>query len=215
MAQVNTTASADAMLRKAGAIMYDCEIYRAIHQHGEVRNPELQYCGGWTDYEGMGISVITAYDFVKSEWGVYMSDNLKEFKTLVNSRQIVMGFNNKRFDDNLIRANGIPLEPEKSYDLWKEITDTQPQGMKSGFKLDFMLKANEIPAKTDMGSDAPRQAQQGEWGRLISYGLNDSLKQVQLLRLAINGVMKNPKNGEYMKIKMPWEVVKVDMGGIF
>tara|TARA_R110002096_G_scaffold298977_1_gene493439 strand:- start:2890 stop:3522 length:633 start_codon:yes stop_codon:yes gene_type:complete len=209
------TASADELLAKAGAIMYDCEIYRAIYMHGEFRDPKLQYCGGWTDYEGMGVSVITAYDFVMSEWGVYMSDNLKDFKTLINSRNIVMGFNSKRFDDNLIRANGIPLDPDKGYDLWKQIVDTQLPGQRKGFRLSDMLEANDIPAKTDMGSDAPRQAQQGEWGRLISYGINDSLKQVQLLRKAINGTMKNPKNGEYMTIKLPWEVVKVEMDGLF
>jgi hypothetical protein len=116
---------------------------------------------------------------------------------------------------NVMRANGVHIPPEKSYDLWRAITDTQPPGQKKGFKLDNMLKANGIPAKTGLGSDAPRQAQHGEWGKLITYCLGDTDKQVKLLRAAVNGTMVNPNAGGYMKVKMPWEVVPVEVGGLF
>ena len=207
--------SADQKLAKAGAVMYDCEIFKAIPVQGEVRDPKLQYCGGWEDYSGMGISLITAYDFVMQDWGIYMGDNIHEFKTLVNSRNIIIGYNNKRFDDNLCTHNGIYIDPAKSYDLWKAIVDTQLPGERGGFKLDSMLKANGITPKGGLGADAPKQAQMGLWGELCTYGLGDTNKQVQLLRKACNGTMRSPKNGEYMTIKLPWEAVKVDMGGLF
>ena len=92
--------SVDGDLAKCGAVMYDVEIYSAIPEDGVVRDPNLSYCGGWSDYEGMGVSVITAYDFVECQWLVFMSDNINTLRTLFNSRQIIMGFNNGRFDDN-------------------------------------------------------------------------------------------------------------------
>lgn len=207
--------SVDGDLAKCGAVMYDVEIYSAIPEDGVVRDPNLSYCGGWSDYEGMGVSVITAYDFVECQWLVFMSDNINTLRTLFNSRQIIMGFNNGRFDDNVLIANGIDIPASKSYDLWQQIVHTQPPGHRSGYALSKMLEANMIPAKTGHGSDAPRQAQEGRWGELITYCLGDTHKQVQLLRMACAGTMKNPHNGEYMKVKLPWETVDIEMDGIF
>lgn len=195
--------------------MYDCEIFAAIPQQGVVRDPRLYYCGGWEDYDGMGISVVTAYDFVEAEYKVYLSDNLDEFKTLTNSRQILIGFNNKKFDDNLLKANNFIIPSEKSYDMFLSIVNTQPPGERKGFSLNDLLKANGLSAKTGLGSEAPFQAQTGQWGKLINYCLTDTKKQVQILRLAGNGLLKNPKNNGFMTVKMPWEEKKIDEGGIF
>lgn len=207
--------SADEMLAKAGAVMYDIEIFNAIPDEREPRDPDLTYCGGWEDYSGMGISVVTAYDFVYSEMLVFLSDNMKKLGRLINSRRILMGFNNKKFDDNVLRANGIDVPQEKSYDLFLQIVNTQPPGNRKGFKLSNMLTANGIAPKSGLGSDAPRQAQKGEWGDLISYCIGDTMKQVQLLRMACAGTMKNPHNNQYMKIKLPWEAISVEIDGIF
>ena len=206
---------ADSDLAKCGAVMYDVEIFSAIPTEGEAREPDLQYCEGWHDYEGMGISVITAYDFVEAQWHVFMRDNLDSLKTLFNSRRLIMGFNNRRFDDNVLIANGVDIPANKSYDLWQQITITQIPGRRSGFALSKMLEANGIPAKTGLGSEAPRQAQEGRWGELITYCLGDTQKQIQLLRMACAGTMKNPNNGEYMTINLPWETNQVESDGLF
>jgi hypothetical protein len=134
---------------------------------------------------------------------------------LVNSRNIIIGFNNDRFDNNVCKANSILIQQAKSYDLWKAVTNTQPPGQRFGFSLDNLLKVNGLETKSGLGADAPRQAQQGEWGKLINYCMDDTRKEVQILRLACNGMLKNPKNSEYMKIKLPWEVVQVETGGLF
>lgn len=211
MAQV----SCDAMLKKCGAIMYDLEIVSCVPEHGVVRDPTLWYCGGWEDYAGMGISVITAYDFVEAIYRVFLQDNLNDFKLLVNSRNIIIGFNNARFDDNVLAANGIHIEKGKSWDLWKAITKTQPEGQRRGYKLNDLLKANNLASKTGLGSEAPKWAQKGQWGRNIDYCLSDTTKQVNVLRLACNGVLINPNGGGYMTIKPPWEEIEVETGGLF
>ena len=75
-----------------------------------------------------------------------------------------------------------------------------------------MLIANNIPVKTSSGAEAPKMAQRGEWARLINYCLGDVAKTVMVLRLACNGMMKNPKTGGYLNIRKPWEVIKVEAG---
>jgi len=207
--------SVDQKLAKCGAVMYDVEIISAVPDENEPRVQGLHYCGGWDDYAGMGISVITAYDFYHSNMLVYLSDNLDDFRTLVNSRDCIIGYNSIRFDNNVMAANGINISKEKVYDLWVAITNTQPSGHRSGYKLSNMLSCNGIDAKTEMGSEAPLLAQTGKWGRLITYCLGDTYKQVQLLRLACSGVMKSPKDGQYMNIKLPWDSVEIDKEGLF
>lgn len=207
--------SCDSALKKYGGIMYDLEIIAAVPEKGTPRDPSLHYCGGWEDYEGMGISVITAYDFVEERYRVFLQDNMNEFKLVVNSREIIIGFNNNRFDDNVLAANGIFIPKGRSWDLWKAITKTQPEGHRKGYDLNSLLKANDIPAKTGLGSESPKWAQTGKWGRNIDYCLSDTTKQVQILRMACNGTLRNPKSGGYMKINVPWEEIKVDEGGVF
>lgn len=202
-------------LAACSAVMYDVEILRAIPVKNEVRDQRLQYCGGWEDYEGMGISVVTSYDFVTNDFGVYLQDNLSELRTLFNSRRVIIGFNNRRFDDNVLAANGIHVASEKSYDLFLQIIRTQPEGQRSGFSLKRMLACNGIVEKSDLGSNAPMLAQTGQWGRLITYGLGDTNKQALLMRKAVAGTMVNPNHGGFMQIKMPWEVLGIEMDGLF
>lgn len=207
--------SVDQNLAQIEAVVYDVEIISAIPDVGKVRDPDLFYCGGWEDYEGMGVSVVTAYDFVESSWNVYLQDNLHQFKTLVNSRRTLIGFNNERFDNNVLRANGFLIPPEKSWDNWKAVVDTQPQGQRKGFSLNDLLVANGLQGKTGLGSEAPRLAQTGKWGELINYCLSDTARQLKILRLTCSNMLKNPKNGEYMEIKPPWDKIKVDKDALF
>jgi len=207
--------SVDQMLARIEAVVYDVEIIAGIPQAGEVRDPNLYYCGGWEDYEGMGLSVVTAFDFVECSWNVYLQDNLNEFKTLVNSRRTLIGFNNERFDNNVLRANGFIISAEKSWDNWKAVVNTQPHGQRKGFSLNDLLVANGMPAKTGLGSDAPRLAQTGKWGQLINYCLSDTDKQLKILRLTCSGLLKNPKNGGYMEIKPPWDNINFEKDSLF
>lgn len=202
-------------LAKVGAIAYDVEIISAIPQAGEVRDPSLFYCEGWEDYAGMGLSVVTAYDFVEKAYRVYLQDNLDQLRTLVNSRGVIMGFNNRRFDDNVLAANEIYVPKNKCYDLWEEVVKTQPDGQRRGFTLNDMLKANGLTPKSGLGSEAPGWAQKGLWGILINYCLDDTRLFIFLLRLAMNDMMQNPKGGGYMKVRKPWEVEGAETDGLF
>jgi hypothetical protein len=43
---------------------------------------DIQYCGGWRHFEGMGISCIGAYDYAEDRWRVFTWDNRDEFAEL-------------------------------------------------------------------------------------------------------------------------------------
>jgi len=205
--------AADYELRKRGAIFYDCEIVCMIPMEGEPRDESLFYCNGWDDHQGMGISVVSAYDFVTGAYRVYMQDNLDSLKRLVESRNIIIGFNSKRFDDRLLAANGIEVPKAKSYDMWYHITQTQIPGQRAGFSLNNLLAANHLESKSGEGGNAPKLAQRGHWGELVNYCLDDTRLSVQLLRLMCNDVMINPKNGGHMTVPKPWDVIEVVMDG--
>lgn len=209
--------SIDKKLAECGAFLYDLEIICAVPMRGEPRKENLYYCKGWEDYEGMGISVVTAYDFAESSYRIYLEDNLSDLRTIINSRGVIIGFNNNRFDNNVLSANGIHIPKQKSYDLWEHIVNSVPdgQGARRGYSLQNMLDANGLQAKSGLGAQAPIWAQNAQWGRLISYCLDDTKLELQLLRLACADLMKSPKTGEYMNIKKPWELECVETGGIF
>lgn len=200
--------SADEMLKKRSAMFYDCEIVCMIPMQGEPREPDLFYCNGWEDHQGMGISMVSVYDFVTRAYRVFLQDNLDELRRLIESRGIIMGFNNRRFDDKLLAANNIIVPKDKSYDMWKHTVDTQIPGHRAGFSLNNMLKANHLEPKSGHGGNAPKLAQRAKWGELINYGLDDTRLSVQLLRLLCNDVMIHPKNGGHMIVPKPWDVIE-------
>ncbi len=100
--------------------IYDLEIKNII-PNKSYRDSSLQYCNGWNDFEGMGISC----------GGVSYSDNheiytdpLLLYKRLIelqNKGVYVGGFNNFRFDDKLLSATVNNFESD--FDLLRIIKD--------------------------------------------------------------------------------------------
>lgn len=59
-------------------LVFDTEIIKAILGKKEEQIPGIEYCEGWKDFVGMGISVVGAYDFVENKFRVFLEDNLNE-----------------------------------------------------------------------------------------------------------------------------------------
>ena len=91
-------------------LVYDCETIHPVLSPDETPLLFVSYCDGWEDFEDMGISVITAFDYVTGDYRVFCEDNLNEFQELVDERAIVAGFNNIAFDNRLCRAHGIHID---------------------------------------------------------------------------------------------------------
>ena len=191
-------------------LIYDIEIANAIPPRDGSREDGITYAEGWADYKGMGIACVCVFDYVKDRARVFCRDNLSDFATLVAAHDVVVGFNNLRFDDAVLAANDIIIHVEKSYDLLAEIWrgaglgpsfDPRTHG---GFGLDAVCYANFRLSKKGHGALAPINYQRGNVGALIDYCLADVHMTKRLLDRVIRcGQLVNPKTGEWIFVRKP------------
>jgi len=183
------------------AIVYDVEIRRCIPPRVGRALSGVEYCGGWEDFEGMGIACIGVYDYADGVASVFLDDNLADFQALVDAREHVIGFNSLSFDDRLCAAHGIRVQT--TYDLLREVrlASGQPgeyaRGLtRAGYTLDALAQANLGIAKSSSGEDAPRLWQQGKIGAVVSYCLRD----VGITRRLFDhrAALKDPVTGEWL-----------------
>jgi len=184
-------------------LWYDLEIAKAIPQPNEDPIEGIDYCKNWGDQANMGIAVLVAFSEERKSIGVFMNDNREEFRKWVDETNIVMGFNNKRFDDPVLFKNwGIEIPPEKSSDLYLTIKDAAPSGITGSLSLDAILKANFNIGKTEDGAMAPVYYQRGEVGRVINYCIQD----VRMLKMLYSRIQKtnsiiDPRTGRIITFK--------------
>lgn len=203
-------------------LVYDCEIIKAVMPDyaNQAKIVGIEYCDGWHDHSNMGISVIGTYNNWTKESIAYVNFDdilpmdkesswrpLNEFQELLNQADVLVGFNNQSFDDNLIKANGFTI-PENilNYDIlveiWKAVGIEPPfvYPTHAGYSLKQTCEANGLPPKTGDGANAAVQWQRGEHKKVIDYCLNDIKITTELLRkiMSNDGWLVNPKN----KIKL-------------
>lgn len=191
-------------------LIYDCEIKKAILGKTETAIEGIEYCGGWRDFEGMGISCIGAYDYSAARYRVFCEDNLAEFQALVDDHDIIVGFNSLGFDNPLCAANGLKVPDEKSYDILVQVWLGAGLGPKFafpthiGYGLDAICECNFGVKKSGNGALAPVLWQRGEIGAVIDYCLNDVRITKRLLDHIIEaGVIVSPKDGAALNIEKP------------
>lgn len=160
----------------------------------------------------MGVSVVGVYEYLADRFRLFCKDNFDEFSRLVEGADLVIGFNNKGFDDPLVKAAlGVAVAEEKSYDLLQEVwlaagLPGHFAGPKSGgYGLEACALANGLPKKTGHGALAPILWQRGETGKVADYCLHD----VWLTRGLVNwvrarGTLLCPKTGTDLNVRRPW-----------
>ena len=192
-------------------LIYDCEIVHGIIGKNEKQLPMIKYAKGWTDYKGMGISTIGAYDYITDRYRVFCNDNLFEFQKLIDTRDLIIGFNSLSFDNPLCNEHGIKISEAKSYDILVEIWKGLGLSPKfsypthAGYGLDACVKANNPKlGKFGDGAMAPVDWQRGRYGSVIDYCLGDVYLTRELLELIIhNGGIKCPKTGKFINVASP------------
>lgn len=203
-------------------IIYDCEIINAIPpKNDKDRIPGIEYCEGWHDHENMGISCIGVYDYKTDRYHVFLEDNMVEFIKLVTSTDLVIGFNSIHFDNNLCLANGIDWVTE-NYDILREVWIAAGLPPKftswknAGYGLDAMAKQNLGYQKSGNGALAPVLWQQGKYGEVIDYCLNDVKLTKGLMDKILNReLLRDPKTGGLLDVRhpLPNEIAYGDVAG--
>jgi hypothetical protein len=119
----------------------------------------------------------------------------------------LIGFNSKNFDDKLLQANGINLSTD--YDVLEQIRiaaygspnwQACPKGF--SYSLEAITSANGFK-KTGHGALAPQLWQDGKRQEVISYCINDCLITKEILLLGMNGLLKDPNTGNFLKLEPP------------
>ncbi len=197
-------------------IIYDIEIEKAILGRNKTRKPNIKYCDGFHDFENMGIACIGVHDLKIGRTRIFLKDNLSAFESLVRETDCVVGFNNRRFDDHILLANGVSLPEAKSYDILEQIWlslrlpleyDYKTHG---GLNLDNFAYANCRIRKTGDGATAPIDWQEGRRGKVLDYCLADVEMTRRLLERIINqGSLKHPQTNEEIPIRKPSPEVKI------
>jgi len=176
-------------------LIYDCEIAKLIPSKDEPNDPNYEYCKGWGDHEGMGISVVSVYDFDEDFPRIFMEDNLDEMFELMEKTDIIAGFNSKRFDNKLLAAHGYTVPDEKTFDLFLEIKEAAgAHQFAKGYNLDNCCAVNLGHQKSGDGALAPKLWQQGKIGAVVDYALRDIMLEYRLLALCMKQPIIDPGN---------------------
>lgn len=196
-------------------IIYDIETENAILGRNESRRDGIKYCDGFHDFAGMGIACVGVIDYASESPRVFLADNLQTLGELVRSANVVVGFNNHRFDDRLLAANGIEIPDGRSYDILEEVwrgLGLAPEfnyRTHGGLSLGALAEANFRRRKTENGALAPVMWQQGERGRVIDYCLADvALTRMLLDRIIRRGELVDPRTGKTFPVRPPSPEVK-------
>ncbi|WP_294966859.1 ribonuclease H-like domain-containing protein [Sulfurimonas sp.] len=189
-------------------LVYDCEIVKMIPNKKEEPIPNIKYCKGWGDFEGMEISVICVYDYIDNMYRVFMKDNLSELQELIYKREVMVGFNSIGFDNKLCKAHGLDLSKIQHYDLMLEIarevnpTDKPTPSFRGcGLKACCQANFDDIDKNGD-GALAPLLWQQKQYGKVVDYCLNDVKMTKALLDKVMNESICSPKDGSELKIEI-------------
>lgn len=142
-------------------------------------NPQIH---GWQAYHKLGISVGCTYDYLTGDYDLYFDDNMEALAKRLNSADLVVGFNQLGFDNNLLRGSGYYLNPEdalSNYDILDESRRglgwapglSYPKGCKLDNHLEAMFGAHLM--KTGNGQMAFDLFAAKKWGPLCSYNIAD------------------------------------------
>lgn len=202
-------------------VVYDSEIIKCIPPKEGSPDPTLDYCLGWDDHSGMGISVV-AVGIVSTFYTTYRAfvldpkvnpdvpSTIDELSRCLSSGFLV-GFNSKKHDDNLLAAEMITDQGLRfaSFDLLRAIRlaafgNAEWTAVPSGYSysLDKLAKANHLGGKTGSGEFAPKLWQRKQYQQVIDYCVNDVALTVKILDLGVRGQLIDPNTGNLLRIDL-------------
>lgn len=199
-------------------VVYDLECINSPVPLSEAGIKKYIYSNGWDDYVGMGISVCAWYDYRTDTIDFFTEYDLENktesvirFSDIIQSGELISGFNINKYDNNMLRAHGIKINDNQCYDIyaqWLNALGLDPNNWDykthGGYKLDAMLSANGLENKNGDGADAPFMWQEGKHKEVIDYCKHDVKVETSLLNCIFEyGGLISPKTGKLVRMMIP------------
>ncbi|MEN8258361.1 MAG: DEAD/DEAH box helicase [Thermodesulfobacteriota bacterium] len=159
LAEENPPEQADAPLLPRKWAVFDVETQRSA---AEV--------GGWHKAERMGVSVAVVYDGETEDFLVFREGEMTELLDYLCERELVVGFNNKRFDNRVLSAYGkANLHLVPTIDLLEEVKN------RLGYRLSLDRLAEKTlgAQKSADGLQALKWYKEGRIDKIITYCRQD------------------------------------------
>jgi hypothetical protein len=165
--------------------IFDLEIIKAIPDKKAPPLPGIAYCGGWTDYANMGISVLAAVHLQTKEVRVFV-DNcalalnptylpIGNFAEVIRDAHMLVGHNSRSFDANVLGAKGLHIPAARHYDFYHEVKRSLGTHFPRGWNLNDLSQRCGGAKKSGDGGFAPHDWQRGKYQQVIDYCVNDTV----------------------------------------
>jgi hypothetical protein len=171
----------------------DVEIKRGILGRDEAPLEGIEYCGGWRDFQNMGVAVVCTYDLKTRLTRVFLEEDFAELRDYIG-KGATGGFNTRGFDLPLLKEHGVCVEEDQHFDaLWRiwsaQGLDPTRFDFKThgGWSLDAIMKSTFGVAKSGHGAMAPVWWQQGKRGKVIDYCCRDVWLEAKLVQHLLAG----------------------------
>jgi len=143
--------------------------------------------GGWHRAERMGVSVAVIYDGAAATFSVYREDDIAGLIDHLQQLDLVVGFNNKRFDNRVLSAyTDVDLSRLPTLDILEEVHN------RLGYRLSLERLAEKTLGirKSGSGLLALQWYREGQFDKIIDYCRKDvEITRDLLLFGAANGYL--------------------------
>lgn len=188
-------------------IVVDVEIVKGILGRDERPLEGIEYCGGWRDFAGMGISVACTFDLRTRLSRCFFAEDMPELQAYLSGKPTA-GFNTRRFDLPLLAHHGVTVDQTKHFDVLEQVwlalgldPDRFEGKTHGGWSLDSIMQGTFGLSKSGHGALAPVWWQRGQRGKVIDYCLRDVWLEARLVEHALSGATLLSNTGATVRLQ--------------
>ncbi len=165
-----------------------------------------QDVGGWHNTHLMRVSVAVLFDSLEDRFMVYEEDGIDALLKYLDKADLVIGFNNKKFDYSVLGAyTSRDLAKLPTFDILEDIYK------RLGFRLglDHLAKETLGRGKTAHGLQAVEWFRRGEMKKLTEYCRQDVAVTRDLFQYGLkNGhlIYKEKRSGTRLRLRVDWNL---------
>jgi len=168
-----------------------------------------QDVGGWANVPLMLVSVAVVFDSLEDTFRTYEEDRIEDLLDHLETADLVVGFNVKRFDYRVLGAyTGRALERLPTFDILEDIH------RRLGFRLSLDHLASETlnHPKTADGLQAVAWFRQGEMEKLTEYCRNDVVITRDLFYYGLEKkelIYREKRRNRRMRLPVDWHLATI------